>query len=86
MERERIPVDNSEFSTFSTVFSTGVIHRMAALWRRKKVHIKAWTGLWQISHFSAAVDFAHRKNFVKNLPLDKTEREGSGETEADRRG
>ena len=32
MERGEIPVDNSEFSTFSTDFSTGVFHRGCGLW------------------------------------------------------
>ena len=31
-QRDGIPVDNLEFSTFSTVFSTGVIHRACGLW------------------------------------------------------
>ena len=32
MERDKIPVDNSEFSTFSTVFSTGVFHSSDGVW------------------------------------------------------
>ena len=31
-QRSEIPVDNSEFSTFSTEFSTGVFHRGCGLW------------------------------------------------------
>lgn len=31
-QRGRIPVENSEFSTFSTDFSTGVFHRQVELW------------------------------------------------------
>ena len=31
-ERIKIPVDNSEFSTLSTVLSTGVIHKDTGLW------------------------------------------------------
>ena len=32
LERGEIPVDNSQFSTFSTVFSTGVFHRWGWVW------------------------------------------------------
>ena len=32
MQRAGIPVENSEFSTLSTDFSTGVIHRRGRLW------------------------------------------------------
>jgi len=32
-KRERIPVDNMEFSTLSTVFSTGLFHREGSLWK-----------------------------------------------------
>ena len=32
VERGRIPVDNSEFSTFSTAFSTRVFHSFGSMW------------------------------------------------------
>jgi hypothetical protein len=34
-----IPVENCEFSTFSTDFSTGVVHRRATLWIFTLVYI-----------------------------------------------
>ncbi len=56
MERSGIPVDNSKFSTFSTVFSTGVFHSRCGLWicifgshkklRQGSTDFPLFRGLW----------------------------------------
>ena len=70
MEREEIPVDNSEFSTFSTSFSTGVFHRGCELWififgshkknRRLSPDFPLFRGSWI---------FTMAQNLCKNLGL-----------------
>ena len=47
----RIPVENCEFSTFSTDFSTGVVHRHATLWICILVYINQYRNCWLFACF-----------------------------------
>ncbi|MDY6179267.1 MAG: hypothetical protein SPI15_00280 [Candidatus Faecousia sp.] len=57
-ERSKIPVDNREFSTFSTGFSTGVFHSLFGLWEKCGIDIKEADTLRRNPHF-----FSGRKNY-----------------------
>ena len=70
LERGEIPVDNSQFSTFSTVFSTGVFHRWGGVWiyifgshkkpRQPSPDFLLFRALWILPH---------RENCAKNQVL-----------------
>ena len=57
-KRAKNPVDNSEFSTISTGFSTGVFHSLPGLWKKCGIDIKDADTLRRNPHF-----FTGRKNY-----------------------
>ena len=65
-----IPVDNSQFSTFSTGFSTGVIHRKWILWIF--IFGSHKMSRWQLRnpYFFAGGVFYYEQNFVQKFGLD----------------
>ena len=60
LEKCKIPVDNREFSTFSTDFSTGVFHSLLGLWKKCGIDIKEGDTLRQNPHFFLGRKFHHR--------------------------
>ena len=63
MEKKKggIPVDNSKFSTFSTVLSTGVFHRKGSLWIFIFGSHKTDTAIPGKSHFFGGGGFSRRR-------------------------
>lgn len=68
-QRGKIPVDNWEFSTFSTEFSTRVFHRAFPQGICKTVDIRVFPGFRLFSPFSAGKKSTALERAGKNLVL-----------------
>ena len=65
-----ITVDNAEFSTFSTDFSTGVFHSLLGLWKKCGIDIKEGDTLRQNPHFFLGRKYYYRADVcAKNQDL-----------------
>lgn len=69
-QKAGMPVDNLRFSTFSTVFSTGVFHRSFSTEICNSVYIRFSSFQNLFSTFPPLVDFAYPEIFVQNFALD----------------
>lgn len=65
-----IPVDNFEFSTLSTDFSTGVLPNGFPTFRAGGIDIKRLHSIHFCFRFSSFVIFYQRISFVQKIPLD----------------
>ena len=82
MQSIGIPVDNSEFSTFSTGFSTGVIHRGIILWififGSHKMRFRGWKHSVLFRGFFFGRVFYYVRFFVQKFGLDSGQGKGDG--------
>jgi len=68
LQTNRIPVENSHFSTFSTAFSTGVFHSPGNENIHFWVYITISTGFDRFSIFPQVVIFTIGVFFVQKIP------------------
>ena len=61
--KAEIAVENHNFSTFSTGFSTGVFHKETRLWICISVYISIYDPFRQIAHFFAPAKYSQQEKY-----------------------